>query len=101
MPGPNDQAIEHRAAKATVTIKDAAGKPLANTPVTIRQTRHKFLFGCNAFGLRGLKTPEQTEAYRQRFAELLNFATLPFYWAGYERERGKPEHEYRESVARW
>ena len=101
MPGPNDQIIEHRTAKATVTIKDAADRPLANTPVTIRQTRHKFLFGCNVFGLRGLKTPEQTEAYRQRFAELLNFATLPFYWGSYEPERGKTIADALKSMARW
>ena len=45
---------------------------------------------------------EKTEqAYRQRFAELLNYATLPFYWSGYEPERGKPNHEQIEKVARW
>jgi GH35 family endo-1,4-beta-xylanase len=40
-------------------------------------------------------------AYRKRFAELLNYATLAFYWSGYERLQGKPAHGRTERIARW
>jgi len=105
-----DARIErHRKADVTIRVVDAAGRPVGGATVDVEQTRHAFLFGSNIFkwGLaehgfrRGEGTPEQQEAYRRRFAELLNFATLPFYWASYEPERGRPEHEYRERVARW
>ena len=33
----------------------------------------------------------------QRFAELLNYATLPFYWSSYEPRRGEPEPRHAPS----
>jgi GH35 family endo-1,4-beta-xylanase len=45
--------------------------------------------------------PELEEQYRQRFTSLLNYCTLGFYWASYERERGKPHYEYTDQVAAW
>ena len=32
---------------------------------------------------------------------MLNYCTLGFYWASYERERGKPNYEYTDQVAAW
>jgi endo-1,4-beta-xylanase len=63
--------------------------------------RHQFLFGCNIFLWGRAGSPAGEAAYRERFADIFNFATLPFYWGGYEREKGKPLHESREAVARW
>jgi GH35 family endo-1,4-beta-xylanase len=40
-------------------------------------------------------------AYRERFADAFNFATLPFHWWSYEAARGQPIHERTEQVARW
>src|SRR4029077_10352158 len=36
-----------------------------------------------------------------RFAALFNYCTLGFYWAGYERERGKPHYDYTDKVVEW
>jgi GH35 family endo-1,4-beta-xylanase len=90
-----------RKADAVVSLLDAAGKPLRGAKIEVRQTRHAFLFGCNIF-MWGRLPDEQTEAaYRRRFAALLNYATLPFYWPMYEPRRGQPQHEPTERVARW
>ncbi|PSF38112.1 1,4-beta-xylanase [Aphanothece hegewaldii CCALA 016] len=46
--------------------------------------RKNFLFGCNFFGY-----PEKGEEYNQRFKELFNFATIPFYWKYFEPKLGQ------------
>ena len=97
-----DARIEkHRKADATVTVVDASGKPVAGAQVAVEQTGHAFLFGSNIFNWGRLPDEERETAYRDRFAELLNFATLPFYWSSYEREKGKPIHDHIERAARW
>ena len=105
MPSVMDNAAgrirKHRTAAATLTLTGADGTPLANTPVTVRMTRHKFLFGCNIFALGRCGTPKRDRLYAKRFRELLNFATLPFYWQWYEPQRGRPKHPSRMKTARW
>ena len=73
----------------------------AGVKVKVRQTRHKFLFGCNIFKLGRCRTPEDNAAYEKHFAELLNFATLPFYWWNYERRKGAPQDERTDEIVRW
>jgi GH35 family endo-1,4-beta-xylanase len=97
----NKRILEHRTAEATVTVTAPDGKPLANAAIVVRQTRHKFLFGCNAFRINTADTGEPQQLYRKRFAELLNFATLPFYWGGYERTEGKPDADRLRTMAAW
>ena len=78
------------------------GKPLrAGSTVAIAQSRHKFLFGCNIFKLGRCRTPEDNAAYERRFAALLNFATLPFYWWNYERRQGEPDDDHTDEIVRW
>jgi endo-1,4-beta-xylanase len=97
-----DARIEkHRQAEAAVLVVDASGNPLPGAKVTVEQTRHAFLFGCNIFKWGKLPDEKMESAYRQHFAELLNYATLPFYWSMYEPRRGQPIHEHTEKVARW
>ena len=97
-----DARIEkHRLAEAAVLVVDAAGNPLPGAKVAVEQTRHAFLFGSNIFKWGKLPDEKMEAAYRKHFAELLNFATLPFYWSSYERSRGEPAHDYTEKVARW
>lgn len=91
----------HRKADAVVEVLDAAGKPVPEANVAAEQTRHAFLFGCNIFPWGTCPTPEVERAYRERFAALLNYATLPFYWGPYEAEQGRPDHARTEEVARW
>ena len=67
----------------------------------ISQKRHKFLFGCNIFKLGRCRTSEDNAAYEKQFADLLNYATLPFYWWQYETQKGQPDDERTEEIVRW
>jgi GH35 family endo-1,4-beta-xylanase len=99
--GANARIEKHRKAGASVVVVDAAGKPISAAKVTVEQTRHAFWFGCNIF-LWGRAGDEKLEsAYRQQFAEIFNFATLPYYWFAYEPAPDRPQHERAEAVARW
>ncbi|MDR3181738.1 MAG: endo-1,4-beta-xylanase [Planctomycetaceae bacterium] len=82
----------------SVTIN---GKPAAGIAVEIKMLRHEFLFGCNIFKLNSNETPQQNEEYGKQFADIFNFATLPFYWANYEREKDKPSYASSEKIAAW
>lgn len=91
-----------RTIDATLKIVGPDGKPLAaGQQVKIEQTRHAFLFGSNIFSLGRYRDEKLNEAYAARFAELLNFATLGFYWNAYEPERGKPDYARTERVTPW
>jgi len=83
-------------------LTDADGKPLqSQMRVHIEQTRHAFLFGSNVFKLGTCGSAEANTAYEKRFADLLNYATLPFYWWGYEKEQGKPDYDKTKKMVRW
>lgn len=89
-----EQNIEkHRKGDATITVVDSAGRPIEGAKVEFRQTGHEFLFGCNAFVLGQLKTPEENHRYEQAFLRLFNFATVPFYWEGTEPTHGELRYE--------
>jgi GH35 family endo-1,4-beta-xylanase len=87
-------AIEkNRKGDATIQVVDAAGKPVRGARIEVRQTGHEFLFGCNAFVLGQLPTPEENRTYEQAFLKLFNFATVPLYWEGTEPVRGELRYE--------
>jgi GH35 family endo-1,4-beta-xylanase len=96
-----EQRIErYRKADATIQVIDQNG-PISGAQVSVQQTRHAFLFGCNIFAW-GRVGDERLEAeYRRQFAEVFNFATLPFYWPSYEPQQGEPAHERTEQIAQW
>lgn len=98
-----DARIEkYRKGNATLKLAGPDGKPLRDgLTVKIEQKRHKFLFGCNIFKLDRCRTPEDNAAYEKHFAELLNFATLPFYWWNYERRQGQRDDEHIDEIVRW
>lgn len=79
----------HRLGDATVELVGPGGAPAAGAQVEIEQLGHEFLFGCNAFVLGQLATPEKNRLYEERFARLFNFATVPFYWEGTEPAQGE------------
>ena len=101
--GQADERIEkHRKGEATLKVIDAGGRPLrSGLPVTIEQKQHKFLFGCNIFKLGRCRAPEDNILYEKRFAALLNFATLPFYWWNYERRQGEPDDKRTGEIVQW
>jgi endo-1,4-beta-xylanase len=93
---------KYRKGDAVLKLAGPDGEPLRNSlAVKIEQKRHKFLFGCNIFKLGRCSTPEDNAAYEKRFAALLNFATLPFYWWNYERRQGQPDDERTDQIVRW
>jgi len=99
--GAKERIEQHRKGEVTLVIQAPNGKPLPNAELTLTQTRHEFLFGCNIFRWGRIPDPKREELYRERFAAIFNYATLPFYWRGYEWERGKPNHGYTERVVAW
>ena len=100
--GADERIEEHRKADVILSAVDESGKPVAGARVTVSQTRHAFLFGSNIFAWGRLLPDEQKEAaYRKHFSELLNFATLPFYWPSYEPKKGQPNHQRTQKVAQW
>lgn len=92
---------KYRQADATVRVVDASGKPIPGVEISVKQTRHAFLFGCNLFQFGRFKDKQDEQAYRTRFGDLLNFATLPFYWPSYEAVQNEPRHEPTRVVADW
>ncbi len=104
-----DHAIrEHRTATVTIALHEN-GRPLAHQEVVVEQKRHKFLFGANwgestlALVNGELSGPERelAEQRNEYFLRLFNQATLPFYWARFEPERGKPQTQRILNLANW
>jgi endo-1,4-beta-xylanase len=94
----------HRLGDAVVTVTDPAGNPLAHTAVTVAQTRHAFAFGNIGFDLIGLANDEGAPgdaAIAELYAELFNWATLPFYWGRFEPRQGEPDTERLRATARF
>lgn len=115
-PAVQDPALAHRVTRAAVTVTAADGTPLAGVPVRVEQTRHAFGFGNIGFDFIGLANGEhgRDEAsvfggasveQAQRLADLwfdvFNLATLPFYWRGFEPERGRPDTARLRRTAEW
>jgi endo-1,4-beta-xylanase len=93
---------KYRTGEAVIRLVNDLGRPLSDgTPITIEQTKHKFLFGANIFMLDKCATPEDNAAYAKEFSDLLNYATLPFYWWTYEPEKGKPDYQDTERIIQW
>lgn len=97
----NDGIAKDRQGDGVILVSDAGGKPAPGVTVKIEQLRHDFLFGCNAFMVGRIKEPALEVEYRRRFAALLNYATLGFYWSGYESRRGQPDYDYTDKVIEW
>ncbi|UCD28812.1 MAG: endo-1,4-beta-xylanase [Planctomycetota bacterium] len=93
---------KYRTGQVVIQLLDPSGKPVAaGRQIKIEQTRHAFLFGCNIFLFGKIKKPADSAAYQQRFAELFNFATLPFYWWYYEPRQGQHMDARTEAILEW
>lgn len=99
--GASARIKEHRMADVAIVVVDAAGKPVPAARVELEQTRHAFLFGCNVFLLGRVGSDQDEAAYRERFAGLFDYATLPFYWPAYEPRRGLTGQARIEQMVRW
>ncbi len=93
---------EYRTGEARLRLVGPGGHAVAaGRHVKIEQTRHKFLFGSNIFMLGKCRMPADNEAYAARFAELLNYATAPFYWWIYESFQGRPNYSDTDKIIDW
>ncbi len=84
---------KYRMGDGEIILHDKTGKPIKNAKLQIKQKNHEFRFGANIFMLDELETDEKNAIYKQKFAELFNMATLPFYWRDLEPEQGKTRYD--------
>ncbi len=98
-----DQRIEkYRKGNIILSLTGPDGKPLAaGTHIHIEQIRHQFLFGANIFRFDDIDNPALEALYRERFADLMNYATAPFYWRAYEPAEGQPQYARTERLIAW
>ena len=102
---------KHRKGDVLISVVGPNGRPLVGARIRVHQVDSEFLFGCSVFPLvyqlqngnleLPLKEGDRYHKFGERFRELFNFATLPYYWWGYEKQRGKPVHGSREIIAAW
>ncbi len=92
---------EHRTAEAQLQFVDRAGKPLPRLRCQMQLVRHEFRLGANAFRIGNIPEAALQSAYEERFAALLNYATLPFYWGSYEQRKGETAEKRLEMMADW
>ena len=91
--------LAHRKAKRMIRVVDQQGNPVAGKPVNFKLVNHEFLFGCGAFEslpyANGFFKDDADKARQedrmQKWLELFNFGTLPFYWGRFEPEEGQPK----------
>ena len=104
-----DLAIrQNRVANATIRLS-RNGAPLSNREIEVEQKNHKFLFGANwgessialANGELSGQEKERAELRNERFLQLFNQVTLPFYWARFEPVRGQPQTQRILRTAEW
>jgi GH35 family endo-1,4-beta-xylanase len=92
---------ECRTAEAELRLRDETGRPLAGARVHVELVRHAFKFGANAFRLLAEPDPARQRGYEERYAALLNYATLPFYWGAYERAPEQTGEQRLGRMAAW
>ena len=87
--------ISHRKVNKRIRFTDMGGNPLSNREISIKQTDHKFLFGCGGFDFIPyvLKGEEEYRQVTEAWLEIFNYATLPFYWGNYEPREGEPNKD--------
>ena len=87
----------HRKAARRLQVTDASGNPVRNTVLEIKQTGHSFLFGCGAFDTIPYTNDRKDDPFCkdrvEKWLNLYNYGTLPFYWGRYEPTEGKPTFE--------
>lgn len=99
-----DSSLTHRLGEAVLTLTGPDGSPLADTQVTIEQTRHAFGFGNIGFDLIDLANgvPSAGDAeLATAYLELFNTTTLPFYWGTFEPTLGRTRTAELLATARW
>jgi len=108
---------KYRKSDAIIEVVDSKGNPIKDAIIKINQKSSDFLFAANVTLITGdlggiipiehygykprLKTQEQENEFKKRFAELFNCATIPLYWRSVEPERDKPDYSAVDRVLEW
>ncbi|MBQ2391779.1 MAG: endo-1,4-beta-xylanase [Clostridia bacterium] len=79
----------YRKSNAMLAFVDKERKPVNDIKFHAKLIRHDFDFGCNIFLLDEFENEEKNKIYREKFKEVFNYATIPFYWKDLEPEEGK------------
>lgn len=97
-----DALIEqHRKGDAEIIVVDRNGVRINGASVSLEQISHDFLFGANLFDFGRMPTFEENVEYLNRFKDLFNFATVPFYWSLLEPTEGNPQYAYTDLIVDW
>jgi GH35 family endo-1,4-beta-xylanase len=104
----NYNEYKHRMSTKKIVLKGMDGNPLKNAEVVVQQKKHKFLFGCAEFSsiplandeLEGYEKEKAEERF-EKFFDLFNYSTLPFYWENFEQEKGRPDTKRIKKTAEW
>ena len=84
------QIERNRKGNIKITVKDKDGNVKKGVKVSIKLKNHEFRYGANIFMLDELESAEKNKLYREKFSQIFNLATIPFYWDDFEPEEGKP-----------
>ena len=110
------EALRHRVGRSAVTVRTADGNVVPDSEVVVEQVRHSFAFaniGFDFIGFANCETeatpdspfggagPSNAQHLSELWFEVFNTATLPFYWAGFEPERGHPDTVRLRRAAQW
>ncbi len=100
------RSLAHRKAERKIRFKDRNGNILSNTSVQVKLVNHQFLFGCGAFDSlpaaaeddqkkidiyhdKNMPSKSYFEDRMDKWFEVFNYGTLPFYWGGFEPKEGE------------
>ena len=99
------ELYDKRKARKRLRIVNREGVPVAGSVFQIDQTDHDFLFGGGAFDAIPYANGGQEEPFHaervQKWLDLFNYGTLPFYWGRFEPEEGTPATESLMNAARF
>ena len=110
--------IQERKATEKIMFRDSDGKPLVNSKIDFNLERHEFLFGCGAFDSlpatsevdmgsidfyhdKDLPAKKFFEDRVEKWLQVFNYGTIPFYWGGFEPTEGDVKTESRMRAAKF
>lgn len=110
-------SLEHRKSTKKICVKSSDGTVLSNTSIEVELVNHKFLFGCGAFDslpattdvdmgsidfYHDKKMPNKKffEDRVEKWLDVFNYGTIPFYWGGFEPKEGEPLTDSRMRAAK-
>jgi len=95
------ETATHRMAPATVTVQDKNGLAIDGAQVVVEQITSDFLFGASIAGWKSFGTVNKNDEYAQRFDDIFNYATIPFFWPLMEPVKGSYYFDRTDDMIMW